>query len=257
MSPKKAPKQQTKLQIARAKATEKMATMYAAGKTTSEIADKFGVSAANVYVRIKGAGVQIRKPGSQPTIPDDNAKLKKKLIDAYNSGDSIGLISENTGYSPAAVRHFLVRNQVTIRPTGRPSNKIDEKVTKKVVKLYQAGTGMPQIAESMGMSEYSVRQALIESSIPIRRRGRRSEGIDAKIVRQVLKLSKSGMLLREIANETGLTIHYVRRCLDGRTEAGAAPPAKQAPAKAAPAKKATIKKAAAKKPAPAANKRKK
>lgn len=86
---------------------DRLIEMYIAGHTALEVAQKFGVSKAFVYKRLKLHGVAAR--------PRKNVSIRDAAVTAYLSGVSELGVSEMLGVSRSCVRKALQKSGVHVR----------------------------------------------------------------------------------------------------------------------------------------------
>lgn len=77
-----------------------MVVRYAEGATVYELADEFGIERRTVAVRLKGAGVTLRR---QPA----NAEQVADMVRQYESGLSLAKVAHRTGFASETVLNYL------------------------------------------------------------------------------------------------------------------------------------------------------
>lgn len=73
---------------------------YAEGATVYELADEFGIERRTAAVRLRGAGVVLRR---QPA----NAEQVADMVRQYESGLSLAKVAHRTGFSSKTVLNYL------------------------------------------------------------------------------------------------------------------------------------------------------
>jgi len=77
-----------------------MAARYVEGATVYELAGDFGIERRTVAVRLKAAGVVMRR---QPATADQIAEM----VRLYESGLSLAKVADRTGFSVKTVLNYL------------------------------------------------------------------------------------------------------------------------------------------------------
>lgn len=88
----------------------RLAARYNEGATVYELADEFGIERRTVAVRLKGAGVVMRR---QPASADEIAEM----VRLYGAGLSLAKVSDRIGVSSKAVLNHLRAEGVQLRDT--------------------------------------------------------------------------------------------------------------------------------------------
>ena len=97
---------------------KRLAEGYGEGKTTYELAGRFGVDRRTVSTRLKEHGVRLRR---QP--PTD--AMVNEMLGLYISGLSAAQTAERVGVSADTVLNHLRASGVNRRTPGRPLKKLE------------------------------------------------------------------------------------------------------------------------------------
>ena len=88
----------------------RMAARYIEGATVYELAGEFGIERRTVAVRLRAAGVVMRR---QPT----GAEQITEMVQLYESGLSLAKVSDRIGVSSRTVMNYLRAEGVQLRDT--------------------------------------------------------------------------------------------------------------------------------------------
>ena len=126
---------------------------YKEGKSTPELAKKYGCDSATVGKRLKDAGVILR-----------SATERGKLLASKDSWGLLGHLPNNTG----SKRTESTKKKMRESNKQRRRDVSDE----EVVKLYSEGKSSPQIAAIFGMTHPTIQRRLRLNGIQLRPPGR-------------------------------------------------------------------------------------
>lgn len=87
-----------------------MVARYNEGATVYELAGEFGIERRTAAVRLKGAGVAMRR---QPA----RAEQVAEMVRLYESGLSLAKVADRTGFSSKTVLNYLRAEGVQLRDT--------------------------------------------------------------------------------------------------------------------------------------------
>jgi DNA-binding CsgD family transcriptional regulator len=189
---------------------DEMIRRYRAGETLAMLAAATGLRLTAIYRRLKGAGVKLRPPGRRPSTGGLGA-TDADLVARYRAGETCKLIAAATGLSESVVRRRLRRAGVEMRQGGVPEGfgRHDLPVA-QIVERYRAGESTYAIGRALGVSNWTVRQRLIEAGIARRPAGTHPRGIKRRAIEEFLgRAEATGMSQREIANACDVDQSYV------------------------------------------------
>lgn len=97
-----------------------------------------------------------------------------EIVAAYRNGETIAQIARRHQCSTAPVRRVLLEAGEALRPTGRRW-PFDRATEEEMVAQYEAGITLEQLVTLHGGTNRSVRLALVNRGVAIRRPGRRKK----------------------------------------------------------------------------------
>jgi transposase len=168
------------------------------GLTVREVAEKLGTSRARVQQGLAAAGIPARSNRSRRPQQRRAKVTNPRLADLYvRQGMSVVECARRLGVSTEYLRKRLTEAGLAKRPgtytphTGwRPDDQRD-----RAADLYQQGLSMRVVGEQLDVSVSTVRKALHEAQVPVRRGGARSSLEEARTLiddiyadRQVVKV---------------------------------------------------------------------
>jgi DNA-binding CsgD family transcriptional regulator len=133
------------------------------GLTQREIAEEIGCSVDTV-------GECLRRVRVPPRRPRPDRVRDTEIVKRYRAGQTIGQVAVATGVSETSVRNALSRSGVKRRPRG-PEAGSRRDYDDEVIRRYQAGASMQDVAAAMGLGFKAVRGALLRHGIERRSRG--------------------------------------------------------------------------------------
>lgn len=145
--------------------------LYDSGLSIADVADRLGVSTGLVRDRLRTAG-QVTRPGGAHRREFDTVAARQ----LYESGLTLKQVAAMLGVADATVRARFRETGVPVRPHGEHlgrigrARRLDVDVT-EVVRLYDSGLPMAEIADRLGVSGQTIRARLAEMGHPIRPAG--------------------------------------------------------------------------------------
>lgn len=125
-----------------------------------------------VYALLAAKYLELRMRSSTPpairSISEAHDELKKKVIAMYGAGETYATISSETGYAVSSIVKQL-------RAEGIARNRLRKSVSTgmrdKIVRMYEDGLIITEVAEKAGCSKHTVRRILSKARV-LRGRGR-------------------------------------------------------------------------------------
>jgi transposase len=161
--------------------------LYQAGKSSLQIAKKFGLAGGTVRNWVRDWGVVLRtlnEATSLRHVGDRKSKHKNEIIRLYQAGRNTVQVGKNFGLTSSTIFIWLrewgiplrTRTEaISLRQVGnRKSKRKDE-----IILLYRAGKSADQIGKKFGLSESTILRWLREWGFRIRNGGRPVELLKA------------------------------------------------------------------------------
>ncbi|MDQ2876935.1 MAG: hypothetical protein M3Y33_19880 [Actinomycetota bacterium] len=145
---------------------QEMADLYRAGRTTYEIAERFGVSPTPVARALRRQGVELR-PSGRRSAWADTPQNRADIIAAYRGGEAIRKISGRLRIRPHTVIQVLDDGGVTRHHSGARPMFSDE-IAADIESSYLAGAKLAEIAERHGTNHITIRNYLVRRGVPLR-----------------------------------------------------------------------------------------
>lgn len=144
------------------------------GLTVREVAEKLGTSRARVQQGLAAAGIRARSNRSRRPRQHRAKVTDQRLADLYvHRGMSVVECAERFGVSTEYLRKRLTEAGLAKRPgTFRPHTdwRADD-LRNRAADLYGQGLSMREVGEQLELSVSTVRRALHEAQVPVRRGG--------------------------------------------------------------------------------------
>lgn len=177
-----------------------IADLYQSGKTTYEIASRFGVTPPVIARALKRNGVPLRK-GAPPRKWADSEQNRRELIAAYQAGESLQSLARRLQTNTRRITQVLNESAVNWRHPGGRRRFSDEEAA-EFARAYQAGEGLVQIGRRYEVSAKVIRDYLVRSGVPLR-----TVGVPAFWTEQrkaeALGLHHGGSTIKDIAKILG------------------------------------------------------
>lgn len=143
-----------------------VARLYREGLSTRDVAARFGRSAPWASAQLKAAGVQPRPRSVPGRIPAHLVEVKPAAVEAMRAGAGRVETAARFGISARTATMWAQEAGLPRLPSRPPSKR-----TADVVRLYQEGLSLKQVASLVGLDLSSVWRVLRRAGEPIRRRG--------------------------------------------------------------------------------------
>ncbi len=150
---------------------QQMKALYLAGGITlREISDRFHHAPSTVRALLIAEGVKIRH-GAERFFNND------ELCAEYNAGATQKALGLKYNCDSATIRKALVVAGATIRdewirtPTGTIKHRIPDELIPELVKLYQEGASVSEVAQQAGAAIQTVYRAFSKHGVVMRPRG--------------------------------------------------------------------------------------
>ena len=132
--------------------------MYEAGQSCDTIAKEFGCSHGNIHRILQIHDVKMRPSNSPGKFSED---ICRKIIDMYKQGHSQDSIAARFGCGKKAIKRVLDEHKVECR---RHLTQFQPRFTaedhQRMVAMYEQGKSLPEIAEDISCTHYTVRRIL-------------------------------------------------------------------------------------------------
>ena len=165
----------------------RIAAHYASTPTSLvKTARKFGVSDRRVRAALAEHGVAVRplpREGSQYSLVGKEAQILARA----RRGEPLRQIGSSLGVGHEVVRKLLIRNGVPRGPKVRPEDPPTDGVLAHMIRRWNEGASVPEIAGEVGHGEVWVRKYLTRAGVELVRRHRntRPDEVRAEAVRIV------------------------------------------------------------------------
>lgn len=161
--------------------------------------------ALSSLVALVGAGLMAAVAGRRSPEQDLHGKQtwpeedKQQALVFARRGMSASAIARRIGMTPKTVMRYMRQAGIPVRPRGRwMADK------EKVLELIRQGVSAREISQRIGMSHSQVRNYMHAAGVPVARRPPRVK-LTEETKQQVLEFARRGMVLREIAERTGVS----------------------------------------------------
>lgn len=169
-----------------ANAVGRAVTLYEAGSTVQQIAVVLECSYGAVHYHLSKANVTFRSRGggrgvmaermreaaeARAARNEERSAMRARAMALYETGLSIREVAAKLGCSFGTVRTILHKADVTLRPQGAVRGRSIVSAT-DATRLYGEGMGIRAVAAELGVKKDSVRKALLDAGVTLRRRGR-------------------------------------------------------------------------------------
>lgn len=145
--------------------------MYRAGRTTYEIAARFGVSPVPITSALKRMGVA-RRPGGRRGNWTGSAKQQAAVVEAYQAGEAILPMARRMKVNARFIIAALDAAGVARRHQGS-RQMLDEETVDQIVAGYAEGATLPELAARHGLSNHvTIRNYLVRRGVELRPPGR-------------------------------------------------------------------------------------
>lgn len=158
-------------------------TLYASGKTFSEVSAETGISVATIHRAVKAGGIEPARPYRIPLSQLDRA------VDLYVSGKTLAEVTDLCGVSPSALSRELQKRGIPAR-SRRTDLPMEE-----IAAAYRSGESELSLAERFQVDRNVIRRVLTESGVDVRDRSAAQHNRLAKMT------SEERSLLTEAAHE--------------------------------------------------------
>ena len=155
----------------------KVAALYRAGMGAERIAVYSGMGKSKVDRMLRQQNVALRSMAEAVKQPE----VLRKLTDAqvagrYRKGQTLDHLARAAGTTVAVIRRVLRDRQVKLRPKEANLRRTAE----EIVRLYEQGTSITDLAEMEGCSNYPIRSILLRQGVRIRKSTELAEKRSAK-----------------------------------------------------------------------------
>ena len=203
-----------------------VAKRFQSGTSVHRIAADMQISYYAVRRMLDTAGLSHHR--IRDSIDDHSATERKRIARMYQSGKTLNQITDQTGIGRGIVRRILAGQGVTMRPGRFAKTVLTPQQGTHVIRLNQAGLTVERVSDKLKLSATAVSRYLKQHGIDPRQRcGRKSKGLPAAQQKHMLRLHQTGLAMRQIARQTGVTEHYVQRTIRENTPPSKSPKRKK------------------------------
>lgn len=175
----------------------RMVERYGQGLSLSQVAAELGVTKTTVWKHLRAAGVATRRPVAVgvSTLDQEILQLRRQGLIWREIGATIGMSTPGVHGRWRRLRAAGHEDPMPPRPFG----------LERVVELYNQGLTTSQVGRELGCTGSTVSKQLRAAGVQGRKPGRRHPVEDAEL----LRLRSQGLLWREVAEQTGMTLSGV------------------------------------------------
>lgn len=137
-------------------------------------------------------------------------KAKGNIVEAYRAGESTSSIAARYGVSYQTIRTRLHDWGITVRPAQQPKLKHVDAQKNDVIRLYESGYEVHQIANRLGVSHTSIWSRLKSWGIRIQSRQQRIADYQKS---KIVELYSARHPISEISESLGIARHVIARKL--------------------------------------------
>jgi DNA invertase Pin-like site-specific DNA recombinase len=141
------------------------ATLYKAGASTTELANRYGCTSKLVVKLLRKQGVETQK---DPKIP---LAERENLVSLYKAGTPLTSLAEKFDCSARTAAKALREAGVGLRPQGGSPDPLDPKLGQEILALRGRGLIQSAIAKQLGVSVPVVSRVLIDHGVATKARG--------------------------------------------------------------------------------------
>ena len=155
---------------------------YRAGDTIGDLAKVYKLFPAQVSIVLKDNGVTVRRGRQSTNVPTKKVKtispeLIKQIVAEYTGGSTMQTIAKMHNLLPMVISQILKKENVTIRPKGRPGGVrgrarttllIDDKIIAQAMKLFPK-LGVVKTAKQLKVSPNELSKSLKAKGVKITR----------------------------------------------------------------------------------------
>lgn len=155
---------------------------YQQGVGAKRLGAKHGVSGATILLRLREAGIAIRRQGDRTVyLPD------AEIAARYQAGESCAVIAVDYDVAETTIANHLRNRGITLRVDRRIDLAADTLVLR-----YRLGWSIEDLAEASGCSPQTVRRRLVDAGVEIRRPGVRGARPDRKPLKATVVTNAAG-----------------------------------------------------------------
>jgi DNA-binding CsgD family transcriptional regulator len=173
-------------------------SLYLAGCTTYEIAERFGSSAPPVTAALRRQGVQLRPSGKKRTAWTGTPDQRASVVAAYEGGESIRAIARRLKIRAQVIIACLDDAGIVRRHKGAKP-MLGDSEARQIAEAYLSGESAASIGQRFRITPETVRNYLKKEGVPIRPARFWTEERKAEAVRRY----EAGESQQEIANALG------------------------------------------------------
>jgi DNA-binding NarL/FixJ family response regulator len=189
-----------------------VAERFHSGTCVHRIAADMQISYYAVRRMLDTAGVSHHR--LRDSIDDHSATERQRIARMYQAGNTIKQIADQTGIRPGILKRILAGQGVTLRPGGFTKIVLTPQQSTQIIRLYQAGLHMKEVAEKLNLTARAVSKHLTQSGLNSgQSRGPRAQALPAAQQKRILQLHQTGLSIRQIALQSGATEYYVERTI--------------------------------------------
>lgn len=190
---------------------ENVKRAHEAGESAEEIQKEFQITHTTYYNILRMHGLQ-RKQIKERVFSD--TKLAKRIIKYYQSGYTLGEVSEKYKLPVSLVQELLVKNKIEIR---RGNNKKKHKPydVNKIIKAYESGMTWNKMAKEFNMS-VSWLQVIFKKHGIVKKRVKKNKPVLLDIEeekKKIISFYESGVSVRKLAQEYNTSEATIKRIL--------------------------------------------
>ena len=140
-------------------------------------------------------------------------ELSQQIIDQYQAGVPVRLITEETGISDASIHRLLVAKGVQGVRVRKKNTKFTPEVEQAMKADYMDGQSLTQVGKKYGCAFETVYRILLRNDTPMRPSGGRFASFADDQIKEMLEAWRGGESQQSIAKRLGTTQNQVSRLL--------------------------------------------
>jgi transposase len=182
-------------------------SLYSQGLTVKDIGKQFEVDQVTISSVLKKHGVYIIPV--EERVRKFNQEQEKEIVQLYNKGETIKDIAAMYEVSSTPITRILKENNIEIRqhPFLKCKNyetKIKKSQYPKLIKLYQSGQSMTDLAKQFQVTSQTISRILRKKNILIRPGKFYATKLSPQEHKQIIVLYKKGASSNKIAEQFGV-----------------------------------------------------
>lgn len=144
-----------------------IATLYAEGKTLSQIEKLLGFPRSTLAFRLKKLGIEVKLQPNQKDLP------LEEICNKYLTGSSFAILAKEYGVNNWTIRDRIIKAGITPRPAQPPKNangyKREDVTTEALAAQFKAGLTLSDLSRVHKMDRKTIRYRLQQAGIETRK----------------------------------------------------------------------------------------